>query len=142
VPVAEYPRILGARCHDGPQYQVHRGERIVWTAGWGVPMGLLRRRRRRPGTVRGATSADLEHLREFARTRQGVEAFLEPRTAITETTVVLVAADGEWTRRRVDGPQGAASFAKKAAIPLYDVGVVGYPKRMREYNERRKAAGG
>jgi lysophospholipid acyltransferase (LPLAT)-like uncharacterized protein len=104
-------------------------------------MGLLRRGRRRPGTVRGSTSADLEHLREFARSRQGVEAFLEPRTAVTETTVVLVASDGEWTRRRVDGPEGAASFAKKSAIPLYDVGIVGYPKRMREYNERRKAAG-
>ena len=104
-------------------------------------MGLLRRGRRRPGTVRGATSADLEHLRGFARSQVGVEAFLEPRTAITETTVVLVAADGEWTRRRVDGPDGAAAFAKKAAVPLYDVGVVGYPRRMREYNERRKAAG-
>lgn len=102
-------------------------------------MGLLRRGRRRPGTVRGATPADIEHLRDFARTRRGVEAFLEPRTAITETTVVLVAADGEWTRRRVDGPAGAAAFARKSGIALYDVGVVGYPKRMREYNARRKA---
>jgi len=104
-------------------------------------MGLLRRRAR-AGTVRTADGADLEHLRDFARTRAGVEAFLEPRTAITETTVVLVASDGEWTRRRVPGPDGATAFAKKAAIPLYDVAVVGYPQRMRDYNARRKAAGG
>jgi hypothetical protein len=104
-------------------------------------MGLLRRGRARPGTPRAASGADLEHLAEFARTRRGVEAFLEPRTTITETTVVLVAHDGEWTRRRVDGPGGAAAFAKKNAVPLYDVAVVGYPQRMREYNARRKAAG-
>jgi hypothetical protein len=102
-------------------------------------MGLLRRAKRRSGTTRSATSADVGHLREFVRTRPGVEAFVEPRTTVTETTVMLVAADGEWTRRRVDGPEGAAAFAKKHNIPLYDVAIVGYPKRMREYNERRKA---
>lgn len=104
-------------------------------------MGLLRRRKGRPGTPRAATSADLDHLGNFVRTRRGVEAFLEPRTAITETTVVLVAHDGEWTRRRVDGPDGAAVFAKKHQVPLYDVAVVGYPQRMREFNARRKAEG-
>jgi hypothetical protein len=101
----------------------------------------LLRRKSRPGTLRGATSADLEHLRQFISTRDGVEAYLEPRTAVTETTVVLVAADGEWTRRRVAGPEAAASFAKKQAIPLYDAAVVGYPQRMRDWTARRKAAG-
>ncbi len=52
---------------------------------------------------------------------------------------MLVASTGEWTRRRVDGANGANAFAKKHAIPLYDVAVVGYPKRMRQWNERRKA---
>ncbi|MBE7186822.1 hypothetical protein [Jatrophihabitans endophyticus] len=99
------------------------------------------RRSKRPGTLRSASSADVDHLAEFARTRTGVEAFLEPRTAVTETTVVLVAADGEWTRRRVDGPSGAASFAKKHAVPLYEVAAVGYPQRMRDWNARRKQSG-
>ena len=103
-------------------------------------MGLLRRAKRRSGTTRRATPTDLDHLREFARSRAGVEAFVEPRTAVTETTVMLVAADGEWTRRRVGGPEGAEAFAKKHNVPLYDVAIVGYPQRMREYNERRKAA--
>ncbi|HEY2271748.1 MAG TPA: hypothetical protein VGH30_03170 [Jatrophihabitantaceae bacterium] len=104
-------------------------------------MSWLPRRKQRPGTLRTADSADVQHLSEFAKTRAGVEAFLEPRTAVTETTLVLVAGTGEWTRRRVDGVNGANSFAKKHAIPLYDVGVVGYPQRMREWNARRKAEG-
>ncbi len=106
-------------------------------------MGWLRRHlpghRARPGVLRTSTRADLEHLSEFVATRRGVEAYVEPRTAVTDTTVVLVASDGEWTRRRVDGPDGAASFARKHKIPLYDGRIVGYPKRMREWTARRAA---
>jgi hypothetical protein len=105
-------------------------------------MWRLRRSKGRPGTLRTANSADADHLTGFVRSRAGVEAYVEPRTAITETTLVLVADTGEWTRRRVAGPSGAAAFAKKHHIPLYDVGVVGYPRRMREWNEQRKAAEG
>ncbi|MDT4980109.1 MAG: hypothetical protein QOG07_1988, partial [Pseudonocardiales bacterium] len=64
-----------------------------------------------------------------------------PRTAVTEATVVLVASTGEWTRRRIDGAEAARSFSKKHAIPLYDAGVVGYPKRMREWTALRKQNG-
>ncbi len=52
---------------------------------------------------------------------------------------MLIAHDGEWTRRRVPDPAAARLFAHRLAIPLYDVRLVGYPKRMREYNQRRKA---
>lgn len=106
-----------------------------------IPGSLLRRRKDTPGLLRSASPADAEHLAEFVRTRSGVEAYLEPRTTVTETTVVLVAASGEWTRRRVNGPDGAAAFAKRYAIPLYDADKVGYPQRMREWTARRKAAG-
>jgi hypothetical protein len=98
-------------------------------------------RKQRNGTLRGAEPGDRDHLAEFVRTRWGVEAFLEPRTTVTETTVVLVAADGEWTRRRIDGPEAAAAFAKKHNVPLYEAARVGYPQRMREWTARRKAAG-
>lgn len=105
-------------------------------------MGLFgRRRRKRAGTVRGASSTDIAHLAQFTKTRPGVEAYLEPRTAVTETTVVLVAATGEWTRRRVAGADGARDFARKHNVPLYDVGVVGYPQRMRDWTAKRKANG-
>jgi hypothetical protein len=104
-------------------------------------VGLLSRKKDRPGTLRAATSADLDHLRDFIRSRQGVEAFVEPRTAVTDTTVVLVATDGEWTRRRIEGPAAAAALAKKHRIPLYDAVKVGYPQRMRDWTARRKTAG-
>ncbi|HEY2041078.1 MAG TPA: hypothetical protein VGH11_00285 [Jatrophihabitans sp.] len=108
-------------------------------------MGLLDRVKRRrsgdAGTIRTGTSADMRHLEDFIRTREGVEAFVEPRTTVTDTTILLVARDGEWTRRRVDGPDGAADFARKQAIPLYDAVSVGYPQRMREYNARKKSSG-
>ena len=104
--------------------------------GW-----LSRRRGERPGTLRSGTSSDLDHLAEFARSRGSVEAYLEPRTAVTQTTVVLVAATGEWTRRRVPSVDTASSFARRAGIPLYDVAVVGYPQRMREWTAKRKASG-
>jgi hypothetical protein len=105
-------------------------------------VGLLpRRKKNRAGTLRTATSDDIDHLSRFAKSRNGVEAYIEPPTAVTATTVVLVASDGEWTRRRVDGADAARSFSKKHAIPLYDAGVTGYPKRMREWTARRKESG-
>ncbi|HEY2949761.1 MAG TPA: hypothetical protein VGJ53_15420 [Micromonosporaceae bacterium] len=106
-------------------------------------MTWFRRRRRARGGPgdRPANRADIEHLEEFVRTRRGVEAFIEPRTTVTDTTVMLIAHDGEWTRRRIDGPEGARRLAYRLGIPVYDVALVGYPQRMREYNARRKAAG-
>lgn len=105
-------------------------------------MGLFRRKknaRTEGGAVvsdRDATKADMQQLREFTATRKGVEAFVEPKTSVTQTTMLLVASDGEWTRRRVDSPQAAAALAKKLEIPCYDANRVGYPQRMRDYNLR------
>ena len=103
-------------------------------------MGLfnrLRRRRAAPAR-RQANDEDTSHLQQWATARRGVEAFVEPRTTVTETTVVLVAHDGEWTRRRVDGPDGARRLARRLGIPIYDVALLGYPKRMRDYTERQR----
>jgi len=100
------------------------------------------RRRKQSGGAPGgrpANRADFVHLEQFVGSRRGVEAFIEPRTMVTETTVLLIAHDGEWTRRRVDGPEAARRFAHKLGIPVYDVALVGYPQRMRDYNARRKA---
>lgn len=101
-----------------------------------------RRARQRPGTTRAATSQDMQHLEQFVLTRSGVEGYLEPRTTVTETTLVLVADDGEWTRRRVESSRAAQDFARRRAMPLYDAAKVGYPKRMRAWTARRRAEGG
>jgi hypothetical protein len=84
------------------------------------------------------TAADQRYLREWAWARTGVEAFVEPRTTVTDVTVVLVANDGEWTRRRVGGPSGARRLGEQLKIPVYDVQRVGYPQRMRDYDARRR----
>ncbi|MDQ1708783.1 MAG: hypothetical protein QOG49_168 [Frankiaceae bacterium] len=97
-------------------------------------------RRKRVGTTRESVSDDVRHLEEFARSRRGVEGFVEPRTTVTATTIALVAHDGEWTRRRIDDERAAADFGKRMTIPVYDVQIVGYPQRMREWTRRQKLA--
>ena len=93
----------------------------------------------RRGTLdRGSQRADLTHLEQFVATRRGVEGYVEPRTAVTETTIVLVAADGEWTRRRIDGPEVARKLSRDLTIPVYDAQVTGYPQRMRDWSARQK----
>jgi len=87
---------------------------------------------------RTASREDIAHLEQFALSRRGVEAFIEPRTAVTETTVILIAHDGEWTRRRVASPQAARQFGAKLGLPVYDTALVGYPQRMRDYNDRQR----
>jgi hypothetical protein len=86
---------------------------------------------------RGSGRADLAHLEQFVHSRRGVEGYVEPRTAVTETTIVLVAADGEWTRRRIDGPDVARRLSRELGIPVYDAQVTGYPQRMREWSARQ-----
>ncbi|MGH3447908.1 MAG: hypothetical protein ACRDQA_10510 [Nocardioidaceae bacterium] len=105
--------------------------------GWLHRMGFLRRRRDKPGTLRTAESADTRYLREWVQTRRGIEGYVEPRTAVSDTTLLLVAIDGEWTRRRVPSVEWAHEFANKEGIPSYDAAVVGYPARMREWNRRQ-----
>ncbi len=102
-------------------------------------------------------------LTRFAASRQGVEAFVEPGPAVTDTTsvsasgtaadpggalpddravrfpdttVLLVADSGEWIRRSVPGPQAAYQLAHRLGIPAHDACVVGYPQRMREWSSR------
>ena len=70
--------------------------------------------------------------------RAGVEAFVEPETSVTPMTVVLVAGDGEWTRRPVAGAAGARRVGEQLGIPVYDVEKVGYPQRMRDHDARRR----
>ena len=101
-------------------------------------LGLGRRASRRPSGDRPATGQDSAHLSEFAASRTGVEAYVEPATNVTPTTLLLVATDGEWTRRRVPDPATARDFARRTGIPVYDVNLTGYPQRMREWTARKR----
>lgn len=89
-------------------------------------------------SVRASDRVDEQHLHEFVTNRRGVEGFVEPRTAVSEVTLLLVAHDGEWTRRRVPSVNWAHDFCNKHQVPSYDAGLVGIPQRMRDYNSRVK----
>ncbi len=107
-------------------------------------MGWLRRRRvkRETPAQRAALDAGERHLDEFFRTRQGVEAFVEQPTSLTRPSLLLIAHDGEWTRRSVASVSVARRFAADRGLPSYDAGVVPYPQRMRDYNDRVRGAKG
>jgi hypothetical protein len=105
-------------------------------------MGLFRRRSRTDGGAvvsdRASSRADMAAMREWAQARSGVEAFIEPRTSVTQTTLLLVAGTGESMRRRVASPEVARDFArKKLQIPIYDANLVGLPQRKRDYDLRQ-----
>jgi hypothetical protein len=103
-----------------------------------VGVAWFRRRRGVPQAQRPIDPAAVAHLEQFIQTRRGVEAYIEPRTTVTETTVMLIASDGEWTRRRMPSPQSIRDFAWRWSIPVYDVQLLGYPQRMRDFNSRNK----
>lgn len=109
-------------------------------------MGLFKRRKGAgagvsPGSrssrpPREAVEEVRRHFEDFVATRRGVEAFIEPPTTVTPTTLLLIATDGEWTRRRVFDPAVIHHLAGTLHVPVYDVRLVGYPQRMRDYNAR------
>ena len=76
---------------------------------------------RRRGAAAGGYWQDkdetLAYLDAFVASRRGVEVYVEPATVVTETTVALVAADGEWTRRRIGTPKGGTGAAVRTASP-------------------------
>ena len=103
--------------------------------------------RKRGKHTRGAVPAEggrsrrqevLSHFREFERTRVGVEAYIEPATHVTSTTMVLIDFQGEWTRRAVPDPAAGIALAKDLGIPVFDTNLTGYPQRMRDWNARQR----
>jgi hypothetical protein len=102
---------------------------------------LFSRGRRRaggdPALGRSERAAAERALEEWIAARRGVEVFVEPRTTVTSTTMLLVAHDGEFTRRPVADAAAARAFARAHTLPVYDAAIVGYPQRMRDYSRRQ-----
>ena len=108
-------------------------------------MGLFGRKRdasdpRKPGAQdgRSAQAETIEHLKKFVAERHGCEAYIEPPTRVTQTTMVIVAETGEWTRRRIPDEKTARKVAAELSVPAFDVNLSGYPSRMREWNEQQR----
>jgi hypothetical protein len=125
----------------------------AWLRGEDAPSGEVPRRpteadrsgadattpTRRAGRGRGRAehpsgSFDGSALLEFARSRSGVEVYLEPRTRLYSDSVLLVADDGEYLRRPVPDPDTVRRFCSQHGIPVYDAARTGYPRRVRDYD--------
>lgn len=100
----------------------------------------FRRRGKKPASG-GPTAKTVAELEEFMSSRRGVEAFAEPPTSIYAMTMVVVAADGEYLRRPVKDDKQAQTLTRKHGVPLYDARIVGYPRRMREYDRGVRSSG-
>ena len=101
-------------------------------------MGLFDRfSRRGTGGRRAKEGSTAQYPADWTAARIGVEAYVEPKTTVTPVTVVLVANDGEWTRRAVD-ERDIRKIGPDLKIPVYDVRKTRYPQRMRDYDARQK----
>lgn len=106
-----------------------------------MPVGWFSKGRSKKQVERESREVDaalLSHLNDFVATRPGVEIWVEGPTSLNPPSVLLIANDGEWTRRSVPSVAFGHSFAIEHALPSYDAGVVGYPQRMRDYNARNR----
>ncbi len=104
-------------------------------------MSWFSRKGRRSGgdgdSPRAQRRATEEALAEWVSARRGVELFVEPKTSVTPVTMLLVAHDGEFTRKPIDSPAAAQGFAREHKLPIYDATIMGYPQRMRDYSRRQ-----
>jgi hypothetical protein len=100
------------------------------------PSGQTRRssRRRARGQHPAGGGFDGSALLAFARSRNGVEVYLEPRTKLYGDSILLVADDGEYLRRPVPDPETVRRFCSEHGIPVYDAARTGYPRRVRDYD--------
>jgi hypothetical protein len=82
----------------------------------------------------------LAELAAFAAERKGVEGYVEPKTATSPTTLLLVDRNGDHRREPVREPADAVRFCEGLGIPVYDARVIGYPQRMKDFEKRRNQA--
>lgn len=80
----------------------------------------------------------MNHLVDFATTRKGVEAYFEMEGPRDPASLILVARDGEWTRRPVPSEKDGAKIASELGVPFYEVIRTGYPQRMRDWSAKNK----
>ncbi len=104
------------------------------TGGSGRAAKGPRGRRRGARSQHPAGTFDGSALLEFARSRSGVEVYLEPRTNLYGDSVLLVADDGEYLRRPVPDAHTVRVFCGDHGIPVYDAARTGYPRRVRDYD--------
>ena len=81
---------------------------------------------------------DRAGILRFVETRDGVEAYVEPKTAMHPLSAVLVAADGEHERFELFDDAYLRELTRTHDLKVLDAARVGYPPRMREYTKRQQ----
>ena len=81
----------------------------------------------------------LVELEGFVAERKGIEGYIEPKTPTSSTTLLLVDRDGDHRRAPVREPADAVAFCERVGIPVYDAQVIGYPKRMKDFERKRRS---
>jgi hypothetical protein len=83
---------------------------------------------------------ELGALQLFLDEHVGVEGYIEPKTATNPTTLLLVDREGRHERAPVREPDDAIAFCERRGVPVYDLNVVGYPQRMRDFQRGKRPA--
>ena len=92
------------------------------------------RRDQRARQLKGVAAGPDERRDEivaFVDSHRGVEAYVEPKTAMSPLSVVLVDADGEWRRFELREDAFLRTFASQRGIRVFDAAKTGYPERMK-----------
>ena len=82
---------------------------------------------------------ELARLQDFLATHKGVEGYIEPQTATNPATLLLVDREGRHERAAIREPDDAVAFCERNGIPVYDAAVIGYPKRMLDFQRGQRA---
>jgi hypothetical protein len=96
---------------------------------------FAQRRDRIARQLKGVTTGPEEERRDeivaFLDSHRGVEAYVEPKTAMSPLSVVLVDADGEWRRFELREDAFLRTLASQRGISVFDAAKTGYPERMK-----------
>jgi len=84
---------------------------------------------------------DREGILRFVESRQGVEAYVEPKTVMHPLSVVLVAKDGEHRRFELFDDAYLRELMRTHDLKVFDAVRAGYPQRMRDYLRPQRTEG-
>jgi preprotein translocase subunit Sec61beta len=82
---------------------------------------------------------DRAGILRFVESREGVEAYVEPKTVMHPLSVVLVAGDGENHRFELFDDAYVRELTRTHGLKVFDAVRVGYPQRMRDHAKRTRA---
>lgn len=85
---------------------------------------------RRLKSVAGPTEQRAEII-AFLDSHRGVEAYVEPKTAMSPLSVVLVDEAGDWRRFELKEDTYIRQLASERSIRVFDAARTGYPNRMK-----------